>query len=155
MLDITQSGKATDSSLNRPLRQLLATMRMDHTWERAEGVWVTDSNGRRFLDCYAQYGALALGHNAASVRATIHAALTDREPALVQLYRARYASVGRVSRGSGRCAGPREGWRRERECCRGRGADAALVAAAELTEPSGLPPMDRSPRFRNPRSPVG
>lgn len=93
MLDITQSGKATDSSLNRPLRQLLATMRMDHTWERAEGVWVTDSNGRRFLDCYAQYGALALGHNAASVRATIHAALADREPALVQLYRARYAEA--------------------------------------------------------------
>ena len=93
MLDATQSGEVTDSALNSTLSRLLASMRMDRTWERAEGVWVTDASGRRFLDCYAQYGALALGHNPAAVRASLLSALEEREPALVQPYRARYAEA--------------------------------------------------------------
>ena len=40
-----------------------------------EGVWLTDADGRRYLDAYAQYGAVVLGHNAPEVRAAVRAAL--------------------------------------------------------------------------------
>jgi acetylornithine/succinyldiaminopimelate/putrescine aminotransferase len=78
-------------SLNPTLRRMLALVRMDRTWVRGEGVWLFDSQGRRFLDCYAQYGAVALGHNASRVVEAVRAALDDAEPAMVQPYRARYA----------------------------------------------------------------
>lgn len=78
-------------SLNPTLRRLLALFRMDRGWVRGEGVWLFDSEGRRFLDCYAQYGAVALGHNAPCVRDAVRAALDGSEPAMVQPYRAPYA----------------------------------------------------------------
>src|SRR5207248_9163809 len=56
-------------------------------------VWLTDDTGRRFLDCYAQYGALALGHNAPAVVAAARAALDGAEPAMVQPYRAPHAEA--------------------------------------------------------------
>jgi acetylornithine/succinyldiaminopimelate/putrescine aminotransferase/predicted amino acid dehydrogenase len=79
------------SSLNPTLSGLLALCRMDRTWVRGEGVWLFDSNGRRFLDCYAQYGAVALGHNAPCVVDAVRTALDSVEPAMVQPYRAPYA----------------------------------------------------------------
>jgi acetylornithine/succinyldiaminopimelate/putrescine aminotransferase/predicted amino acid dehydrogenase len=66
---------------------------MDRTWVRGNGVWVYDESGRRFLDCYAQYGALALGHNPPGVVAAVRAALDEAEPAMVQPYRARHAAA--------------------------------------------------------------
>lgn len=80
-------------SLNPTLRRLLARLRMDRTWVRGDGVWLFDAEGRRFLDCYAQYGALALGHNAPCVVDAIRAALDAAEPALVQPYRAPHAEA--------------------------------------------------------------
>ena len=82
-----------DSRLNPTLRRLLGLLRMDRTWERADGAWVIDASGRRFLDCYAQYGVLALGHNAPQVREAVCAALESAEPAMVQPYRAPYAEA--------------------------------------------------------------
>ena len=38
--------------------------RLDRTFVAGEGVWLTDADGRRYLDLGAQYGAVALGHNA-------------------------------------------------------------------------------------------
>ena len=82
-------GETNDASrLNPTRRRLLALLRMDRTWERAEGVWLVDASGRRFLDCYAQYGVLALGHNAARVRDAVRAAIAAAEPVMVQPYRA-------------------------------------------------------------------
>lgn len=78
-------------SLNPTLHELLALFRMDRAWVRGEGVWLFDPCGRRFLDCYAQYGAVALGHNAPCVTDAVRAALDSSEPAMVQPYRARYA----------------------------------------------------------------
>jgi acetylornithine/succinyldiaminopimelate/putrescine aminotransferase/predicted amino acid dehydrogenase len=82
-----------DSRLNPTLRRLLSLLRMDRTWERAEGAWVIEESGRRFLDCYAQYGTLALGHNASVVREAVYAALESAQPAMVQPYRARSAEA--------------------------------------------------------------
>lgn len=84
-------GPNQASRLNPTLRRLLALLRMDRNWERAEGVWLVDADGRRFLDCYAQYGVHALGHNARVVHNAVRAALDHLEPAMVQPYRARYA----------------------------------------------------------------
>jgi acetylornithine/succinyldiaminopimelate/putrescine aminotransferase/predicted amino acid dehydrogenase len=87
-------GEANDASrLNPTRRRLLALLRMDRTWERAQGVWLTDASGRRFLDCYAQYGVLALGHNAVGVWDAVRAALTVAEPVMVQPYRAPHAEA--------------------------------------------------------------
>jgi acetylornithine/succinyldiaminopimelate/putrescine aminotransferase/predicted amino acid dehydrogenase len=64
---------------------------MDRVWRRASGVWLEDEAGRRFLDCYAQYGVHALGHNAPTVTAAVRAALDSEEPTMVQPYRAHHA----------------------------------------------------------------
>ncbi len=107
--DACRAGTATLGSLNPTLRRLLALLRMDRVWRRASGVWLEDEAGRRFLDCYAQYGVHALGHNAPVVHAAVRAALDGQEPAMVQPYRARHAeelarvittlAPGRLTRG--------------------------------------------------------
>src|SRR5262245_33477849 len=80
-----------EATLNPTLQRLLALCRLERTWVRGEGAWLTDDAGRRFLDCSAQYGALALGHNAPCAVEALRAALDAREPALVQPYRAPHA----------------------------------------------------------------
>jgi diaminobutyrate-2-oxoglutarate transaminase len=70
-------------ALNPTLAQLLAMRRMDRTWERGEGVWLFDGDGRRFLDCYAQYGAVALGHNSPVINAAVRESMDNGVPAMV------------------------------------------------------------------------
>lgn len=41
----------------------------------AEGVWITDVEGRRYLDCLAAYSAVNFGHRNPEVTATAHAQL--------------------------------------------------------------------------------
>src|ERR1700745_1732724 len=82
-----------DDSLNPTLQRLLSLFRMAPPWARGEGVWLIDDQGRRFLDCYAQYGAVALGHNAPCVTAAVRASLDSLEPAMVQPYRAVHAEA--------------------------------------------------------------
>jgi len=92
-METTDPKEATASALNPTLGRLLAACRMDRAWARGEGAWLFDRDGRRFLDCYAQYGALALGHNAPGVTAAARAALDSLEPVLVQPYRAVHAEA--------------------------------------------------------------
>jgi acetylornithine/succinyldiaminopimelate/putrescine aminotransferase/predicted amino acid dehydrogenase len=80
-------------ALNPTLQRLLALCRLERRWVRGEGVWLSDMQGRRFLDCSAQYGAVALGHNAPCVTTAVRAALDSAEPAMVQPYRAPYAEA--------------------------------------------------------------
>lgn len=80
-------------ALNPTIKRLLCLFGMDRHWIRGEGVWLFDAHGRRFLDGYAQYGALALGHNAPEVLAAVHSALGAAEPAMVQPYRAPHAEA--------------------------------------------------------------
>ncbi len=79
--------------LNPTLDRLRSLCRMDRTWVKGEGVWLWDNEGRRFLDCYAQYGAVAFGHNAPVVAAAVRAALDGSEPAMVQPYNAPHAEA--------------------------------------------------------------
>ncbi|GAA3331896.1 hypothetical protein GCM10020331_090250 [Ectobacillus funiculus] len=39
--------------------------------KRAEGVYITDMDGKQYIDCLAGAGTLALGHNHAVVREAI------------------------------------------------------------------------------------
>jgi ornithine--oxo-acid transaminase len=41
----------------------------------AEGVWITDVDGRRYLDCLAAYSAVNFGHRNPEITATAHAQL--------------------------------------------------------------------------------
>jgi acetylornithine/succinyldiaminopimelate/putrescine aminotransferase/predicted amino acid dehydrogenase len=80
--------------LNNPqLRNLLRVCKLEHTFVAGDGVWLTDAAGRRYLDAYAQYGAVALGHNAPAVVAAVRAALDARTPAMVQPYPAHHAEA--------------------------------------------------------------
>jgi acetylornithine/succinyldiaminopimelate/putrescine aminotransferase/predicted amino acid dehydrogenase len=82
-----------DGPLNPTLHRLLAACGLDRTWTRGEGVWLFDEESGAFLDCYAQYGAVVLGHNAPPVVAAVRAALDASEPAMVQPYRAPHAAA--------------------------------------------------------------
>jgi acetylornithine/succinyldiaminopimelate/putrescine aminotransferase/predicted amino acid dehydrogenase len=81
----------TNSALNPELARLLQYCNMDRSWRRGQGAWLYDDTGRRFLDCYAQYGAVVLGHNPPGPVAALRAALDDCQPAMVQPYRAPHA----------------------------------------------------------------
>jgi acetylornithine/succinyldiaminopimelate/putrescine aminotransferase/predicted amino acid dehydrogenase len=78
---------------NPELRRLMRLCRLEHTFVHGEGVWLTDADGRRYLDAYAQYGAVALGHAAPEVTAAVRAALDARTPAMVQPYLAAQAEA--------------------------------------------------------------
>ncbi len=88
-----EQAREVEPALNPTLRRLLDHCGFDRSFVRGEGVWLTDSAGRRYLDCYSQYGAVALGHNAEVVRDAVHAALAEAQPAMVQPYRAPYAEA--------------------------------------------------------------
>jgi len=83
----------TEPALNSALGRLLALCRMNHEWIRGQGCWLFVRDGRGILDCHAQYGAVALGHNASCVKNSVSTALDDNEPAMVQPFRARHAEA--------------------------------------------------------------
>ena len=78
---------------NPELRRLMRLCNLEHTFVQGEGVWLTDADGRRYLDAYAQYGAVALGHAAPEVGAAVRAALDAKTPAMVQPYLAAQAEA--------------------------------------------------------------
>ena len=45
-------------------------------WQRAEGAYLYDADGRRYLDYHAAYGPIILGHNHPAVNAAVAKALT-------------------------------------------------------------------------------
>ncbi|MGG3640951.1 aspartate aminotransferase family protein [Bacillus gobiensis] len=48
--------------------------------ERAEGIYVTDMDGKKYIDCLAGAGTLALGHNHAVIRKAIEEVLQSYVP---------------------------------------------------------------------------
>src|SRR5258706_7773647 len=81
------------TALNPTLAGLLALCRLDRRWVRGRGVWLFDETGRWFLDAYAQYGAVILGHDAPAPVAALRAALDLGEPGMVQPFRAPQAEA--------------------------------------------------------------
>ena len=82
---------------NPDLRRLAGLCGLGRRFVRGEGVWLEDASGRRFLDAYAQFGALLLGHNPPLVLDAVRAALDARVPAMVQPHEAEHAEeLGRA-----------------------------------------------------------
>jgi len=76
---------------NPERERLLRFAGLDREFVHGEGVWLTDSFGRRYLDAYSQFGVHALGHNPRSVVRALQEAMEGGTPALVQPYAATHA----------------------------------------------------------------
>src|ERR1700680_3164158 len=72
-------------TINPQFARVLRTIGFDRTWERAEGAYLWDSNGRRYLDMLGGFGMFNVGRNKPRVRAALIEALELDLPGSVQL----------------------------------------------------------------------
>lgn len=70
--------------VNPHLGRLLSRINMDKTFVRGEGCYLYDSEGRRYLDLIASYGALAFGYNPPEIWNAIEDLRRSAEPSFVQ-----------------------------------------------------------------------
>jgi acetylornithine/succinyldiaminopimelate/putrescine aminotransferase len=97
------------SALNPAVKAVLAALGSDRAFVRGQGTRLYDDAGREYLDGWAQYGVLALGHNPPAVVAALRDALAAGLPAFLQPYRAPHAEalaeelVRRAPAGIARC----------------------------------------------------
>ncbi|MGV0045265.1 ornithine--oxo-acid transaminase [Mycobacterium colombiense] len=80
ILDAQTSEKVTANRIDAAIR--LAEKRAAHNYSAlpvvaasAEGAWITDIEGRRYLDCLSAYSAVNFGHRNPEITATAHAQL--------------------------------------------------------------------------------
>ncbi|OMC26765.1 ornithine--oxo-acid transaminase [Mycobacterium colombiense] len=80
ILDAQTSQKVTANRIDTAIR--LAERRAAHNYSpipvvaaSAEGAWITDIDGRRYLDCLSAYSAVNFGHRNPEITATAHAQL--------------------------------------------------------------------------------
>ncbi|OMC28198.1 ornithine--oxo-acid transaminase [Mycobacterium colombiense] len=80
ILDAQTSQKVTANRIDTAIR--LAERRAAHNYSpipvvaaSAEGSWITDIDGRRYLDCLSAYSAVNFGHRNPEITATAHAQL--------------------------------------------------------------------------------
>ena len=64
-------------ALNPTIKAVLASLGSDRAFVRGAGTRLWDAAGREYLDCWAQYGVLALGHNPPAVVADVREALAS------------------------------------------------------------------------------
>lgn len=70
--------------VNPYLGELLEKIKLDKSFVRGEGCYLYDSEGVRYLDCIAAYGALPFGHNPPEIWEAINNVQLSREPGFVQ-----------------------------------------------------------------------
>jgi acetylornithine/succinyldiaminopimelate/putrescine aminotransferase/predicted amino acid dehydrogenase len=70
--------------VNPHLGRLLSCLNMDKVFVRGEGCYLYDSDGRRYLDLIASYGALPFGHNPPEVWDAICDLRRSGEPTFIQ-----------------------------------------------------------------------
>lgn len=63
---------------------VLKLLGYDIRWDRGEGAYLFDAEGRRYLDCLAGYGVFNIGRHHPVVREALHAAMEAGLPNLVQ-----------------------------------------------------------------------
>ena len=104
-----ERGLSMTPALNPTIKAMLASLGSDRAFVRGAGTRLYDHAGREYLDCWAQYGVLALGHNPPAVVAAVRDALAAGAPAFLQPYRAPHAEalaeelVRRAPPGIARC----------------------------------------------------
>src|SRR6476469_4872290 len=72
-------------NINPQFVRVLRTIDFDRTWERAEGAYLVDSEGHRYLDMLGGFGMLNVGRNNPRVRDALVQALELDLPGAVQL----------------------------------------------------------------------
>jgi ornithine--oxo-acid transaminase len=72
-------------TINPQFARVLKTIGFDRTWERAEGAYLWDSKGGRYLDMLGGFGMFNVGRNNPRVRAALIEALELDLPGSVQL----------------------------------------------------------------------
>ncbi|HKT93619.1 MAG TPA: aminotransferase class III-fold pyridoxal phosphate-dependent enzyme [Paraburkholderia sp.] len=75
---------AYEASVNPWLAAKLKQLKIDRTFTHAEGMWLFDECGERYLDFMAQYGALPFGHHPAQIWSAIESLRDDGEPNFAQ-----------------------------------------------------------------------
>ena len=71
--------------MNPQMGRVLKTIGFDHYYERGEGCYLYDAEGRRYLDLLSGFGVFALGRGHPAVTRAIHEALDADLPNLVQM----------------------------------------------------------------------
>jgi ornithine--oxo-acid transaminase len=72
-------------TINPQFARVLRTIGFDRTWARAEGQYLWDAGGDRFLDMLGGFGMFNVGRNNRTVRAALTEALELETPGSVQL----------------------------------------------------------------------
>jgi ornithine--oxo-acid transaminase len=72
-------------TINPQFMRVLRTIGFDRTWARAEGQYLYDADGNRYLDLLGGFGMFNVGRNNARVRAALVEALQLETPGSVQL----------------------------------------------------------------------
>lgn len=79
--------------LNPAFVKLLGVLGYGRVWQRAEDVWLTDEQGRRYLDALAGFGAASVGHNHPRLLAAVQELLAERPLNLSHTGPSRHAAV--------------------------------------------------------------
>ena len=74
-----------DKHVNPRFVKTLTTIGFDNCYTRAEGQYLWDINGRRYLDMLAGYGVFNLGRNNPEIRQALIDFMATEHPSLVQL----------------------------------------------------------------------
>jgi acetylornithine/succinyldiaminopimelate/putrescine aminotransferase len=72
-------------TINPQFVRVLRTIDFDRTWERADGAYLFDADGTRFLDMLGGFGMYNVGRNNPRIRAALVDALELETPGSVQL----------------------------------------------------------------------
>jgi ornithine--oxo-acid transaminase len=72
-------------TINPQFVRMLRTIGFDRTWSRAEGPYIFDSDGRRYLDMYGGFGMFNVGRNNPRIRKVLSDAMELETPGSVQL----------------------------------------------------------------------
>ena len=72
-------------TINPQFVRVLRTIGFDRTWERAEGAYLWDAGGTRYLDMLGGFGMYNVGRNNANVRATLIEALELETPGMLAM----------------------------------------------------------------------
>src|SRR5213080_2181814 len=62
-------------TINPQFARVLRTIGFDRTWARAEGAYLFDADGNRFLDMLGGFGMYNVGRNNPRIRAALHETL--------------------------------------------------------------------------------
>src|ERR1700756_3659601 len=72
-------------TINPQFVRLLRTIGFDRTWARAEGAYLYDADGARYLDLLGGFGMYGVGRNNPRVRAALVEALELETPGVLAL----------------------------------------------------------------------